>query len=101
MGQRLMQPVSDIFLGWVTGPNGRQFYIRQLRDAKIKPLIETFDEEPEAYAISCGWVLARARAKVGEIATIAGYLEISDVFDKAMGRFAWLMPIRPSATMRH
>ena len=88
MGQRLMQPVSDIFLGWVTGPNGRQFYIRQLRDAKIKPLIETFDEELlEAYAISCGWVLARAHAKVGEIATIAGYLGSSEVFDEAMGRF--------------
>ena len=65
MGQRLMQPVSDIFLGWVTGPNGRQFYVRQLRDAKIKPLIETFDEELlEAYAMSCGWVLG-ARSREG------------------------------------
>ena len=26
-------------------PNGRHFYLRQLRDAKIKPLIETFDAE--------------------------------------------------------
>ncbi len=32
MGQRLMQPASDLFLGWVTGDKGRQFYIRQLRD---------------------------------------------------------------------
>jgi len=38
MGQRLMQPASDIFLGWATAPNGRQFYVRQLHDAKIKPL---------------------------------------------------------------
>jgi uncharacterized protein (DUF2252 family) len=45
MGQRLMQPVSDIFLGWVTAPNGRQFYVRQLHDAKIKPMIETFNAE--------------------------------------------------------
>jgi uncharacterized protein (DUF2252 family) len=45
MGQRLMQPASDIFLGWVTAPNGRQFYVRQLRDAKIKPLIQTFSAE--------------------------------------------------------
>jgi hypothetical protein len=45
MGQRLMQPASDIFLGWVTAPNGRQFYVRQLRDAKIKPLIETFNAD--------------------------------------------------------
>lgn len=88
MGQRLMQPVSDIFLGWVTAPTGRQFYVRQLRDAKIKPLIETFDAELlEAYAEACGWVLARAHAKVGEVATIAGYLGTSDTFDDAMGRF--------------
>lgn len=89
MGQRLMQPVSDIFLGWVTSPTGRQFYVRQLRDAKIKPLIETFNAELlEAYAMACGWVLARAHAKAGEINTIAGYLGgSSGVFDEAIGRF--------------
>ena len=43
IGQRLAQPASDVFLGWVSGPRGRQFYVRQLRNAKIKPLIETFD----------------------------------------------------------
>jgi len=91
MGQRLMQPASDIFLGWVTAPNGRHFYIRQLRDAKIKPAVETFDAEMlDAYAQACGWVLARAHAKASEIsATISGYLGSSnDVFDIAMGRFA-------------
>ena len=91
MGQRLMQPASDIFLGWLTAPNGRQFYVRQLRDAKIKPLVETFDAEMlEAYAVACGWVLARAHAKVSDIsATIAGYLGASsDEFDEAMGKFA-------------
>ena len=45
MGQRLMQPSSDVFLGWITAPTGTQFYVRQLRDAKIKPLVETFDAE--------------------------------------------------------
>jgi uncharacterized protein (DUF2252 family) len=34
-GQRLMQSSSDIFLGWTTGIEGRQVYVRQLRDAKI------------------------------------------------------------------
>jgi hypothetical protein len=42
MGQRLMQPASDLFLGWVTGPEGRQFYVRQLRDVKLSPLVETY-----------------------------------------------------------
>ena len=45
MGQRLMQPASDIFLGWITGRTGHHGYVRQLRDAKIKPLVETFDAE--------------------------------------------------------
>jgi uncharacterized protein (DUF2252 family) len=89
-GQRLMQPTADIFLGWATAPNGRQFYVRQLHDAKIKPLVETFDAEMlDAYAQACGWVLARAHAKAGEIsATISGYLGSNDAFDTAMGKFA-------------
>lgn len=90
-GQQLMQPASDIFLGWVTAPNGRQFYVRQLRDGKIKPLVETFDPVLlDAYAAACGWSLARAHAKASEIsATISGYLGASsDLFDEAMGDFA-------------
>jgi uncharacterized protein (DUF2252 family) len=89
-GQRLMQPASDIFLGWVTAPNGRQFYVRQLRDAKIKPLVETFNGDVlDIYAMACGWVLARAHAKASEIsATISGYLGSSNKFDEAMGKFA-------------
>ncbi|MEO3472472.1 DUF2252 domain-containing protein [Roseomonas sp. CAU 1739] len=89
MGQRLMQPASDLFLGWVTAPNGREFYLRQLRDAKIKPLVETFDEEIMAiYARLCGWSLARAHARSAEVAGIAGYLGSGDQFDEAMGDFA-------------
>jgi uncharacterized protein (DUF2252 family) len=91
IGQRLMQPASDIFLGWTNAPNGRQFYVRQLHDAKIKPLVDTFNAEMlDVYAQACGWVLARAHAKAGEIsATISGYLGSSnDAFDAAMGKFA-------------
>jgi uncharacterized protein (DUF2252 family) len=88
MGQRLMQPTSDIFLGWVTGANGVHFYVRQLRDAKIKPLIETFDEEMlDLFAKSCGTVLARAHAKAGGVSQISGYLGSGEDFDEAMGRF--------------
>ncbi|AMN44780.1 DUF2252 domain-containing protein [Rhodoplanes sp. Z2-YC6860] len=91
LGQRLMQPASDIFLGWLTGIGGRHLYVRQLRDAKIKPLVETFNAEAlNFYAVMCGWVLARAHSKVSEIsATISGYLGSSnDEFDEAMGKFA-------------
>ena len=91
MGQHVMQPVSDIFLGWATAPNGRNFYVRQLHDAKIKPLVETFDAEIlDVYAKACGSALARAHSKVSEISpTISGYLgSSSDEFDEAMGKFA-------------
>jgi uncharacterized protein (DUF2252 family) len=91
IGQRLMQPASDIFLGWMTALEGRQFYVRQLRDAKIKPLVETFNAEMlDVYAMACGWVLARAHAKVSDVSpTISGYLgSSSDEFDRAMGKFA-------------
>jgi uncharacterized protein (DUF2252 family) len=89
MGQRLMQPASDMFLGWVTDEGGAQFYVRQLRDVKIKPLVETFDAEMLAvYAKLCGRVLARAHAKGGEEAEIAGYLGSGDAFDEAMGDFS-------------
>ena len=89
-GQRLMQPASDLFLGWVTDDEGgAQFYVRQLRDAKIKPLVESFDEELLLlYAKICGWALARAHAKASGVAEIAGYLGSSDQFDEAMGDFA-------------
>jgi acid phosphatase family membrane protein YuiD len=86
-----MQPASDIFLGWVTGRTGQALYVRQLRDAKLKPLVEMFDAEVlDIYAMVCGWVLPRAHSKVSELSsTIGGYLGASsDEFDVAMGKFA-------------
>jgi len=91
MGQHLMQPTSDVFLGWTTARNGRHFYVRQLHDAKIKPLVETFNAEMlDVFAQACGWVLARAHAKASTIsATISAYLgSSSDEFDMALGKFA-------------
>ncbi len=89
MGQRLMQPASDLFLGWVIGPEGRHFYLRQLRDVKLSPLVETFDAEMlSLYGKVCGWALARAHAKAGDPWTISGYLGRRDDFDAAMGKFA-------------
>lgn len=89
VGQRLMQPASDIFLGWLTGPEGNQFYVRQLRDAKMKPMVESFDEDMLGYYSNlCGWELARSHAKGGEVFTISGYLGGSDEFDEAIGNFA-------------
>ena len=89
MGQRLTQSSSDIFLGWVRGRNGRDFYVRQLRDMKMSFPVEGFSAvQLKRYADYCGWTVARAHAKSGDGTTISGYLGKGDVFDRAMGRFA-------------
>ncbi len=88
-GQRLMQSSSDIFLGWVRGRLGYDFYIRQLRDMKISASIEHATEtQIRLYAELCGWTLARAHAKSGDAATISGYLGKGEQFDEAMAGFA-------------
>lgn len=89
-GQRLMQAASDIFLGWSPIPALRaHFYVRQLRDHKIKPrLADLSAAQLEAYVAFCGRALARAHAKVGSAATISGYLGKRDTFDAALATFA-------------
>jgi len=88
IGQHLMQAASDVFLGWTHGKAGRHFYIRQLRDMKIKPLVELFNPPTMIdYAVLCGWTLARAHARSGDPAMIAGYLGKNDAFDLAVAQF--------------
>lgn len=88
-GLKLAQSASDIFLGWTHGGAGRHFYIRQLRDMKMKPLVEVFDPTTMFdYAMLCGWTLARGHAKSGDPAMIAGYLGKSDIFDRAIADFS-------------
>jgi hypothetical protein len=93
IGQRLMQAVSDIFLGWVrvTGIDGvrRDFYLRQLRDWKGSLEVETIAPEGIApYGELCGWTLARAHARTGDPVAVAAYLGGSPSFDEAVHSFA-------------
>jgi uncharacterized protein (DUF2252 family) len=90
VGQRLMQSASDIFLGWLRGRHGRDFYVRQLRDMKMSARIEegASDQKVMLYAELCGRTLAHAHAKSGDAALISGYLGKSDAFDQAIGEFA-------------
>jgi uncharacterized protein (DUF2252 family) len=92
-GQRLMQAASDIMLGWIRtiGLDGveRDFYIRQLWDAKGSVAVETMT--PSAltwYAKVCGWTLAKAHARAGDAVAIASYLGGSAAFDRALSAFA-------------
>jgi uncharacterized protein (DUF2252 family) len=88
-GQRLMQSASDIFLGWSTGVTGRSVYMRQLRDVKISAMIEDWDVDMlREYGKLCGWALAKAHARSGDAAKIAGYMGASATFDDAICEFA-------------
>jgi uncharacterized protein (DUF2252 family) len=89
-GQRLLQAASDLFLGWSTGPAGRHFYFRQLRDMKLSVELELLDSTLLAgYARLCGWAMARAHAKSGNAAIeIAAYIGRSDQFAEALTGYA-------------
>ena len=89
-GQRMMQPASDIFLGWTTGlQEDRFFYWRQLRDMKVSASVETMTPTVMAlYARMCGWSLALAHARSGDPVAIAAYLGPSETADHALASFS-------------
>jgi uncharacterized protein (DUF2252 family) len=90
-GQRAMQAASDIFLGWATGTGRRKlhFFLRQLSDAKIKPVIEIMTAaNVKGYARLCGRVLARAHARSGDAAVLTGYMGKSTAFEDALADFS-------------
>jgi uncharacterized protein (DUF2252 family) len=87
-GYRLMQPASDVLLGWSRGPK-RDFFVRQLRDIKISIHVETFRAlEMNLYASWCGRALALSHARSGSSAALSGYMGKSDVFERAITSFA-------------
>ncbi|MHA6615885.1 DUF2252 domain-containing protein [Pseudonocardia sp. DLS-67] len=93
VGQRLMQAVGDILLGWqrVSGIDGqeRDFYVRQLRDWKGSMDVEEMvPAGMRIYARLCGWTLARAHARTGDRIAIAAYLGSAPTFSDAVADFA-------------
>ena len=89
-GYRLMQPASDMFLGWTEGTRDlRHYFFRQLRDIKISIRVETFGHvEMDLYAKWCGRALALAHARSGLSAMLSGYMGKSDAFDQAIAAFS-------------
>ena len=89
-GQRMMQAASDIFLGWTKGMQAdRYFYWRQLRDMKTSADVELMNSGAlNFYAGLCGWTLARAHARSGDVVALAAYLGESDAFEKSITDFA-------------
>ena len=90
-GQKLMQAVSDLFLGWVDGLPGtnRQYYGRQLHDMKGSFDVETASFATlDIYADICARTLAQAHARSGDPVAIAAYLDKDDSFADAVEVFA-------------
>jgi uncharacterized protein (DUF2252 family) len=88
-GQRMLQSASDVFLGWTSDGEGDDFYIRQLRDMRMKIDIEGMSKQDWLeYVTLCGWVLARAHARTGDPASLAGYLGKAQAFEEAIATFA-------------
>jgi uncharacterized protein (DUF2252 family) len=93
-GQRIMQAVSDILLGWeridsYDDGQGRDFYIRQLRDGKGS--IDPDQMVPDGavnYGRTCAQALALAHARSGDRVAISSYLGKSAAFDHALAAFA-------------
>ncbi len=91
VGQRLMQAASDMFLGWytATADTKNQYYVRQLRDAKVKPVVEVMKPANlKGYAGLCGQALARAHARSGDAVVLAGYMGKGTAFEDAMTDFS-------------
>ena len=88
----MLQATPDVFLGWyemAQGETRQDFYVRQLYDNKAAIDIERLNESLlVTYGLICAWVLARAHARSGRGAQIAGYLGKADVADEALAGFA-------------
>lgn len=88
-GQRLIQAVSDPFLGWVRHTTGRDLYVRQLFNMKASADLASMKASLFAsYAGVCGEILARAHARSGDALQIAAYLGKNEEFDQAVARFS-------------
>jgi hypothetical protein len=72
-GQRLLQAVGDPLLGWTTIAD-RPFYVRQMKNMKGDIPVAGLSGQPLIYfSWAYGALLARAHARTGDAAAIAGY----------------------------
>lgn len=88
MGQKRMQVVSDVLLGWCD-VEGRPFQVRQFRNRKGS--VDPAGLEPgllDDYARMTGALLARAHAHSADPRLIAGYCGKNEELDEAVSGFA-------------
>jgi uncharacterized protein (DUF2252 family) len=89
-GQRIMQGQRDIFLDWTQEHGSDQYcYVRELKDSRLALIgAQLADAALPYYATLCGSTLARAHARSGDAARIAGYMGSGSAFDTAIAEFA-------------
>ncbi len=90
VGQRIMQTVPDLFLGWTDDPGDDQHcYVRHLKDSRLALIgADLAEGSLPYYATLCGVTLARAHARSGDAVKIAGYMGSGGAFDAAIASFA-------------
>ncbi|MET8407732.1 DUF2252 domain-containing protein [Streptomyces sp. NPDC005195] len=88
LGQKRMQVVSDILLGWTT-VEGRAFQVRQFRNRKgsVDPAALAVDQVDD-YARMTGALLARAHSHSADPRLVAGYCGKNEELDEAVAAFA-------------
>ncbi|MEV8069420.1 DUF2252 domain-containing protein [Streptomyces sp. NPDC085995] len=88
LGQKSMQVVSDILLGWTT-VDGRPYQVRQFRNRKgsVDPAALPADQVDD-YARMTGALLARAHAHSADPRLISGYCGKNEELDEAIAAFA-------------
>jgi uncharacterized protein (DUF2252 family) len=87
-GQRKLQPVSDLLLGW-TRIGEHDFLVRQLNDHKgAVDLARLRGEGLETLAAVAGELLARGHTRSGDALEIKGYIGSGDKVQKAIVAYA-------------
>ncbi|MGW8482840.1 DUF2252 domain-containing protein [Microbacterium sp. NPDC055903] len=87
--QRILQALSDPFLGHFRGANG-DYYARQFHDMKGGIEIEELDDGPfVTYAQACAATLARAHSQSETSTIVAGYIGGGRTVTEALLRWAY------------
>lgn len=88
IGQRALQASTDVMLGW-TEIDKRPYYVRQMKNMKASIPVEWLTGSSFSfYSWACGTILARAHARTGDAALLAGYCGNTPVLDKALADWA-------------
>jgi uncharacterized protein (DUF2252 family) len=88
-GQRAVQPISDLLLGWTTIGH-HHYLVRQLNDHKGSVDLQKLRGRGlSSLALVAGELLARGHARSGDACAIRGYCGSGARMAKALRDFAW------------